>query len=128
MKRLVVCCCYLLFSCQKENPQSVFLKCAEISNHVVRGDTTDAAFLKSHLSKASLAKVEKTPMLLAYSLISFTKKGTLVTSTVLSQQIIAKDSVILNLALTYKDSTTSHIAQAMVYEDNCWKLGISAKE
>ena len=56
-----------------------------------------------------------------------TKKGTLAIAEVKNRQVITKDSVILTIDLIYIGGQIQTIQQAMVYEENEWKLSVSGK-
>lgn len=114
------------FSCQ-ENPEGVMLKYFKVANEVVNSDTTEVDFLHKHLSKRANKMIDSLPLLMPYSLLSLTKKGTLAIAKIKDQQAITKDSVILNIDLIYIGGQVRTIQQAMVFEDNAWKLSISTK-
>jgi len=114
------------FSCQ-ENPEGVMLKYFKVANEVVNSDTTEVDFLHKHLSKRAKKMIDSLPLLMPYSLLSLTKKGTLAIAKIKDQQAITKDSVILNIDLIYIGGQVRTIQQAMVFEDNAWKLSISTK-
>ena len=114
------------FSCQK-SPQRVVLTYFKIANEVVNGDTSEVDYLKNHLSKRARKMIDSLPLLMPYSLLSLTKKGTLAIAEIKDTQVLSKDSVILTIDLIYFDGHVQAIQQVMVFEDNEWKLGISAK-
>jgi hypothetical protein len=114
------------FSCQ-ENPEGVMLKYFKVANEVVNSDTTEVAYLHKHLSKRAKKMIDSLPLLMPYSLLSLTKKGTLAIAEIKDQQSITKDSVVLNVDLIYIGGNVCTIQQAMVFEDNAWKLSISTK-
>ncbi len=113
-------------SCQ-QGPENRVLRYFKIANEVVNGDTSEVDYLKNHLSKSAKSKIESLPLLMPYSLLSITQKGTLAIAEIKDKQIITKDSVILEIDLIYFDGKVKAIQQAMVFEDNEWKLGISSK-
>jgi hypothetical protein len=117
---------FMCFSCQK-NPESVVLKYFKIANEVVNGDTLEVDYLKSHLSKNAQKMIDSLPLLMPYSLLSLTKKGTLMIAEIKNRQAIKKDSIILTVHLIYFNGHVQAIQQAMVYEENEWKLSISTK-
>ena len=113
-------------SCQ-ENPEGVMLKYFKVANEVVNSDTSEVDYLQNHLSKQAKKMIDSLPLLMPYSLLSLTKKGTLAIAEVKDQKAITKDSVILNIDLIYNNGHVRTIQQAMVFEDNAWKLSISTK-
>ena len=113
-------------SCQ-ENPKGVMLKYFKVANEVVNSDTSEVDYLQNHLSKQAKKMIDSLPFLMPYSLLSLTKKGTLAIAEVKDQKAITKDSVILNIDLIYNNGHVRTIQQAMVFEDNAWKLSISTK-
>ena len=115
----------ICFSCQKR-PESVVLKYFKIANEVVNGDTSEVDYLKNHLSKKAQKMIDSLPLLMPYSLLSITKKGTLAIAEIKNNQVLSKDSVILTIDLIYFAGHVQAIQQAMVFEDNEWKLSISA--
>lgn len=117
---------YICISCQKQ-PESVVLKYFKIANEVVKGDTSEVDYLKNHLSKRARKMIDSLPLLMPYSLLSLTKKGTLDIVEIKNNQALSKDSVILNIDLVYFNGQIRAIQQAMVFEDNEWKLSISSK-
>ncbi len=114
------------FSCQ-ENPEGVMLKYFKVANEVVNSDTSEVEYLHQHLSKRAKKMIDSLPLLMPYSLLTLTKKGTLVIAEIKDQQAITKDSVVLNVDLIYIGGHVHTIQQAMVFEDNAWKLSISTK-
>lgn len=114
------------FSCQ-ENPEGVILKYFKVANEVVNSDTTEVDYLQNHLSKQAKKMIDSLPLLMPYSLLSLTKKGTLAIAEIKDQQAVTKDSVVLNVDLIYIGGNVCTIQQAMVFEDNAWKLSISTK-
>jgi hypothetical protein len=117
---------FVTLSCQ-QGPENRVLRYFKIANEVVNGDTSEVDYLKTHLSKNAKSKIESLPLLMPYSLLSITQKGTLALAEIKDKQMITKDSVILDIDLIYFDGKVRAIQQAMVFEDNEWKLGISAK-
>lgn len=113
-------------SCQ-ENPEGVMLKYFKVANEVVNSDTTEVDYLHKHLSRRAKKMIDSLPLLMPYSLLSLTKKGTLAIAEIKDQQAITKDSVVLNVDLIYNGGHVRTIQQAMVFEDNAWKLSISTK-
>lgn len=63
-------------SCQ-QGPENRVLRYFKIANEVVNGDTSEVDYLKNHLSKSAKSKIESLPLLMPYSLLSITQKGTL---------------------------------------------------
>lgn len=114
------------FSCQ-ENPEGVMLKYFKVANEVVNSDTSEVDYLHKHLSRGAKKVIDSLPLLMPYSLLSLTKKGTLAIAEIKDQQKITKDSVVLNIDLIYIGGHVRTIQQAMVFEDNAWKLSISTK-
>ena len=114
------------FSCQ-ENPEGVMLKYFKVANEVVNSDTSEVDYLHQHLSKRAKKMIDSLPLLMPYSLLSLTKKGTLAIAEIKDQQAITKDSVVLNVDLIYIGGNVCTIQQAMVFEDNAWKLSVSTK-
>ena len=114
------------FSCQ-ENPEGVMLKYFKVANEVVNSDSTEVDYLHKHLSRRATKMIDSLPLLMPYSLLSLTKKGTLAIAEIKDQQAVTKDSVILNIDLIYIGGQVRTIQQAMVFEDNAWKLSISTK-
>ena len=114
------------FSCQ-ENPEGVMLKYFKVANEVVNSDTSEVDYLHKHLSRRAKKMLDSLPLLMPYSLLSLTKKGTLAIAEIKDQQAITKDSVVLNVDLIYIGGNVCTIQQAMVFEDNAWKLSISTK-
>ena len=114
------------FSCQ-ESPEGVMLKYFKVANEVVNSDTTEVDYLQNHLSKQAKKMIDSLPLLMPYSLLSLTKKGTLAIAEIKNQQAITKDSIILSIDLIYIGGHVRTIQQAMVFEDNAWKLSISTK-
>jgi hypothetical protein len=114
------------FSCQ-ENPEGVMLKYFKVANEVVNSDTTEVDYLHKHLSKRAKKVIDSLPLLMPYSLLALTKKGTLAIAEIKDQQAITKDSIILNIDLIYWNGQVRTVQQAMVFEDNAWKLSISTK-
>ena len=114
------------FSCQ-ENPEGVLLKYFKVANEVVNSDITEVDYLHQHLSRRAKKMIDSLPLLMPYSLLLLTKKGTLAMAEIKDQQAITKDSVVLNVDLIYIGGNVCSIQQAMVFEDNTWKLSISTK-
>ena len=114
------------FSCQ-ENPEGVMLKYFKVANEVVNSDTTEVDYLHKHLSRRAKKVIDSLPLLMPYSLLALTKKGTLAIAEIKDQQAITKDSIILNIDLIYWNGQVRTVQQAMVFEDNAWKLSISTK-
>ena len=114
------------FSCE-ENPGGVSLKYFKVANEVVNSDTSEVDYLHNHLSRRAKKMIDSLPLLMPYSLLSLTKKGTLAIAEIKDQKAITKDSVILNIDLIYIGGHVRTIQQAMVFEDNAWKLSISTK-
>lgn len=114
------------FSCQ-ENPEGVILKYFKVANEVVKSDTSEVEYLHKHLSRRAKKVIDSLPLLMPYSLLSLTKKGTLAIAEIKDQQAITKDSVVLNVDLIYIGGNVCTIQQAMVFEDNGWKLSVSTK-
>lgn len=114
------------FSCQ-ENPEGVMLKYFKVANEVVNSDTTEVDYLHKHLSKRAKKVIDSLPLLMPYSLLALTKKGTLAIAEIKDQQAITKDSIILNIDLIYWNGQVRTVQQAMVFEDNAWKLSISTQ-
>ncbi|CAH0994858.1 hypothetical protein EMA8858_00970 [Emticicia aquatica] len=84
------------FSCQ-ENPEGVMLEYFKVANEVVNSDTIEVDYLHQHLSKRAKRMIDSLPLLMPYSLLSLTKKGTLAIAEIKDQQSITKDSVVLML-------------------------------
>lgn len=127
MKKLrVVFLAFITVSCQK-SPERVLEKYFEIANNVVNGDTSEISYLKEHLSKNATNQMDSIPLLMQYSLLFLTKNGQLVNTQMNSKEVIERDSIIIDIDLNYADSSGKNIQQAMVYEENEWKLGISSK-
>ena len=116
----------ICFSCQK-SPENVVLKYYKIANEVVNGDTSEVDYLKNHLSKRARKTIDSLPLLMPYSLLTLTKKGTLAIAEIKNKQAFSKDSVILDIDLIYFGGHVKAIQQAMVFEENEWKLSISTK-
>ena len=116
----------LCFSCQR-SPEKVVLRYFKIANEVVNGDISEVDYLKSHLSNNAKKTIDSLPLLMQYSLLSLTKKGTLAIVEIKSKQIASKDSIILTIDLIYFGGQVRAIQQAMVFEDKKWKLSISTK-
>lgn len=114
------------FSCQ-ENPEGVMLKYFKVANEVVNSDTSEVDYLHNHLSRRAKKMIDSLPLLMPYSLLSLTKKGTLAIAEIKDKQAVTKDSVVLNVDLIYIGGNVCTIQQAMVFEDNAWKLSISTK-
>lgn len=114
------------FSCQ-ENPEGVMLKYFKVANEVVNSDTSEVDYLHNHLSRRAKKMIDSLPLLMPYSLLSLTKKGTLAIAEIKDQQTVTKDSVVLNVDLIYIGGNVCTIQQAIVFEDNVWKLSISTK-
>lgn len=114
------------FSCQ-ESPEGVMLKYFKVANEVVNSDTSEVEYLQNHLSKQAKKMIDSLPLLMPYSLLSLTKKGTLAIAEIKDQKAITKDSVILNINLIYNNGKVRSIRQAMVFEENTWKLSVSTK-
>lgn len=113
-------------SCQ-ESPKGVMLKYFKVANEVVNSDTTEVDYLHKHLSKRAKKVIDSLPLLMPYSLLALTKKGTLAIAEIKDQQAITKDSIILNIDLIYWNGQVRTVQQAMVFEDNAWKLSISTQ-
>lgn len=113
-------------SCQ-ESPEGVMLKYFKVANEVVNSDTTEVDYLHKHLSKRAKKVIDSLPLLMPYSLLALTKKGTLAIAEIKDQQAITKDSIILNIDLIYWNGQVRTVQQAMVFEDNAWKLSISTQ-
>ena len=127
MKKLrVVFLAFVTVSCRK-SPERVLEKYFEIANTVVNGDTSEISYLKEHLSKNATNQMDSIPLLMQYSLLFLTKNGQLVNTQLNSKEVIERDSIIIDIDLNYADSSGKNIQQAMVYEENEWKLGISSK-
>jgi hypothetical protein len=114
------------FSYQK-SPEGVMLKYFKVVNEVVNSDTSEVDYLQNHLSKQAKKMIDSLPLLMPYSLLSLTQKGTLAIAEIKDQKAITKDSVILNIDLIYNNGHIRTIHQSMVFEDNAWKLSISTK-
>jgi hypothetical protein len=117
---------FACLSCQR-SPEKVLLRYFKIANEVVNGDTSEVDYLRNHLSKKAQKTIDSLPLLMPYSLLSLTKKGTLAIIEIKSKQILSKDSVILTIDLIYFGGHVKAIQQAMVFEDKKWKLSISTK-
>jgi hypothetical protein len=117
---------WTMFSCQT-SPESVAKNYFEISNKTVKGDTSEIDYLKNHLSKSAKKAIDDIPFLMQYSLLTTTKNGTWESINMLKSQQINSDSVILEMELHYADKSKKRFKQAMVFEMNEWKLGLSAK-
>ncbi len=117
---------FACFSCQKR-PESVVLKYFKTANEVVNGDTSEVDYLHSHLSKRARKTIDSLPLLMPYSLLSITRKGTLVMAEIKNRETFTKDSVILTIDLIYDGGRVRAIQQAMVFENNEWKLSVSVK-
>ena len=127
MKKLrVVFLAFITVSCQK-SPERVLEKYFEIANNVVNGDTSEISYLKEHLSKNATNQMDSIPLLMQYSLLFLTKNGQLVNTQMNGKEVIERDSIIIDIDLNYANSSGKNIQQAMVYEENEWKLGISSK-
>ena len=127
MKKLrVVFLAFITVSCQK-SPERVLEKYFEIANNVVNGDTSEISYLKEHLSKNATNQMDSIPLLMQYSLLFLTKNGQLVNTQMNGKEVIERDSIIIDIDLNYADSSGKNIQQAMVYEENEWKLGVSSK-
>ena len=113
-------------SCQK-SPEGVLEKYFEIANNVVNGDTTEISYLKEHLFKSATARIDSLPLLMQNSLLFLTKNGQLVNTKMNRREEITKDSMLIDIDLNYVYSSGKNIQQAMIFEDNEWKLGISHK-
>lgn len=113
-------------SCQ-ESPEVVLLKYFKVANEVVNGDTLEVKYLDKHLSKQAKKVIDSLPLLMPYSLLALTQKGTLAIAEIKGRQSITKDSVILHIDLIYWNGQVRTVQQAMVFEDNAWKLSISIK-
>jgi hypothetical protein len=113
-------------SCQ-ESPEGVMLKYFKVANEVVNSDTSEVEYLHKHFSKRAKKVIDSLPLLMPYSLLSLTKKGTLAIAEIKDQQAVTKDSVILNIDLIYWNGQVRTVQQAMVFEDNAWKLSTSTQ-
>ncbi len=120
-------CILLVFICTscQQQPMPILEKYFKVANDVIKGDTTEVAYLHTHLSKNATKIIKAVPLLMQYSLLSLTKNGTLEKSSLQKELVINKDSVVLTMLLSYKDGSSQSIRQTMVYEKNQWKLGIS---
>jgi hypothetical protein len=116
----------ICFSCNK-SAESVVLKYFRTANDVINNDTSEVAYLQNHLSRRAKKTIDSLPLLMPYSLLSLTKKGTLAIAEVKNRQVITKDSVILSIDLIYIGGQIQTIQQAMVFEEKEWKLSVSAK-
>lgn len=78
-----------------------------------------------HLSKAMTLKIRQLPVLEKYLIAKGTKNGRLLKVETLSKKIIKKDSVLLNMKLTFNDHTVQNIEQVLVLENKQWLIGLS---
>jgi hypothetical protein len=118
---------WAMFSCQS-NSANVAIKYFEIANKTVKGDTSETIYLKNHLSKSAKKVIDEIPFLMQYSLLTTTKKGSLEAINILNSKQINADSVILEMELYYADKSKKRFKQAMIFERNEWKLGLSTKQ
>lgn len=93
------------------------------ANAIANGDS-NKVFCK-HLSKAMTLKIRQLPVLEKYLIAKGTKNGRLLKVETLSKKIIKKDSVLLNMKLTFNDHTVQNIEQVLVLENKQWLIGLS---
>ena len=94
---------------------------------VVNGDTSEVDYLHNHLSKRARKTIDSLPLLMPYSLLSITRRGTLAIAEIKNRETLTKDSVILTVDLIYDSGRVRAIQQAMAFENNEWKLSVSVK-
>ncbi|GAB2627982.1 hypothetical protein GCM10027035_23160 [Emticicia sediminis] len=88
------------------------LKYFQVANEVVNSDTSEVDYLHKHLSRRAKKMIDSLPLLIPYSLLSLTKKGTLAIAKIKDQQTITKDSVVLNLFDLQRWSCSRHSASS----------------
>ena len=93
------------------------------ANAIANGDS-NKVFIK-HLSKAMTLRIRQLPVLEKYLIAKGTKNGRLLKVETLSKKIIKKDSVLLNMKLTFNDHTVQNIEQVLVQENKQWLIGLS---
>jgi hypothetical protein len=93
------------------------------ANAIANGDS-NRVFSK-HLSKAMALKISQLLVLEKYLIAKGTKNGRLLKVETMSKKIIKKDSVLLNMKLTFNDHTVQNIEQVLVLENKQWLIGLS---
>jgi hypothetical protein len=93
------------------------------ANAIANGDSNKV--FRKHLSKAMALKIRQLPVLEKYLIAKGTKNGRLLKVETLSKKIIKKDSVLLNMKLTFNDHTIQNIEQVLVQENKQWLIGLS---
>jgi hypothetical protein len=93
------------------------------ANAIANGDSNKV--FSKHLSKAMTLKIKQLPVLEKYLIAKGTKNGRLLKVETLSKKIIKKDSVLLNMKLTFNDHTVQNIEQVLVQENKQWLIGLS---
>lgn len=93
------------------------------ANAIANGDSNK--IFSKHLSKAMAMKIKQLPVLEKYLIAKGTKNGRLLKVETLSKKIIKKDSVLLNMKLTFNDHTIQNIEQVLVMENKQWLIGLS---
>lgn len=93
------------------------------ANAIANGDSNKV--FSKHLSKAMALKISQLPVLEKYLIAKGTKNGRLLKVETLSKKIIKKDSVLLNMKLTFNDHTVQNIEQVLVLENKQWLIGLS---
>ena len=93
------------------------------ANAIANGDSNKV--FSKHLSKAMFLKIRQLPVLEKYLIAKGTKNGRLLKIETLSKKIIKKDSVLLNMKLTFNDHTIQNIEQVLVMENKQWLIGLS---
>ena len=107
-------------------PETVENKAIRIfndANAIANGDSNKV--FSKHLSKAMAFKIGQLPVLEKYLIAKGTKNGRLLKVETLSKKIIKKDSVLLNMKLTFNDHTIQNIEQVLVMENKQWLIGLS---
>lgn len=93
------------------------------ANAIANGDSNKV--FSKYLSKAMASKIRQLPVLEKYLIAKGTKNGRLLKVETLSKKIIKKDSVLLNMKLTFNDHTVQNIEQVLVQENKQWLIGLS---
>ena len=93
------------------------------ANAIANGDTNKV--FSKHLSKAMTLKIRQLPVLEKYLIAKGTKNGRLSKVETLSKKVIKKDSVLLNMKLTFNDHSIQNIEQVLVQENKQWLIGLS---
>lgn len=93
------------------------------ANAIANGDSNKV--FSKHLSKAMALKIRALPVLEKYLIAKGTKNGRLLKVETLGKKIIKKDSVLLNMKLTFNDQTIQNIEQVLVMENKQWLIGLS---